>query len=480
MARLLPEHARGFRGRAKNIPEKDMFLLPYQTKWVLDESILKLMEKSRRVGISYGTAYAKTRRHSKRNHVTDTWISSRDEPSARLFKRDCSTFAQTLAIGARDLGQQVLDEAGNKAQVLEFANGTAINCLSSNPDAFAGKGGDVVLDEGALRKCLKMVWDVASPSIDWGGMMELISTHRGSGNYFNTLIREIKEMGNPKGISLHRVSLEDALDQHFLWKLQTKLREGDPRLEMDEGDYFNYQKSRSSDLEAFLQEYMCVPGDDAGAFIEYALIDGCAYPEGEKWEWTLRDAEESKNPVFGGIDIGRVNDLTSFILLEKVAGRYLLRKRIDLQGVSFSEQEAQLYPWVEWCGRVCVDKTGLGMQFAERMEERFGKYKVEGVSFTSGMKEELAYPVRSAFEDRGISIPFGDKELERDLRAIKKETTAAGNIRFSADRGEDGHADRFWALALAIHAGKKVKAPPEFMALGSDEASRGGGMKLAG
>ena len=30
--------------------------------------------------------------------------------------------------------------------------------------------------------------------------------------------------------------------------------------------------------------------------------------------------------------------------------------------------------------------------------------------------------------------------------------TAAGNIRFTADRGENGHSDRFWAGALALHA----------------------------
>ena len=61
------------------------------------------------------------------------------------------------------------------------------------------------------------------------------------------------------------------------------------------------------------------------------------------------------------------------------------------------------------------------------------------------------YPFRAAFEDLNIRIP-SDPQLRADLRAIKKETTAAGNIRFSADRGENGHSDRFWAGALAIHA----------------------------
>ena len=78
-------------------------------------------------------------------------------------------------------------------------------------------------------------------------------------------------------------------------------------------------------------------------------------------------------------------------------------------------------------------------------------YRVEAVQFTGPVKEALAYPVKAAFEDLNLRIPF-DRNLQADLRAIKKETTAAGNIRFSADRSENGHADRFWALALALHA----------------------------
>ena len=36
------------------------------------------------------------------------------------------------------------------------------------------------------------------------------------------------------------------------------------------------------------------------------------------------------------------------------------------------------------------------------------------------------------------------------------KTTASGNIRFAGERGKNGHCDRFWALALALHAGKTV------------------------
>ncbi len=83
--------------------------------------------------------------------------------------------------------------------------------------------------------------------------------------------------------------------------------------------------------------------------------------------------------------------------------------------------------------------------------ERFGTYRIELVTFTSRVKEALAYPVRGAMEDRKVRIPY-DPEIRADLRSVTKQTTAAGNIRFTAERTQDGHADRFWALALAIHA----------------------------
>lgn len=457
MTRKLPDHAKDFKGRAKNIPARDAFMLPYQERWIRDASIMKLMEKSRRVGISYGSAYEDVRRHADEANRLQTWVSSRDELTARQYVRDCMAFAKILHAAASDIGTQILTDdkgASHSVQVIHFANGQDLHSLSANPDAFAGRGGYVKLDEFALRRDPTLVYSIAGPTIDWGGALAIISTHRGSGNYFNTLIREVHEKGNPKRWSLHRVTLQDALDQGFLWKLQTKLRAGDPRLDMDEAEYFDYQRARAASEEIFQQEYMCVPADDAAAFIEYGLIDGCCYREGEVWEYSLEDAASCTNALYAGIDIGRHHDLTSLIIIEKVGGVHFIRKRIDLEKQPFSIQESVLYPWIERCRRTCIDRTGLGMQFAERAAQRFGKYKVEGVNFSGAVKEDLAFPVRSAFEDRAIRIPFGDDALIADLRKIRKETTAAGNVRFVADSDDSGHADRFWSLALSIHAAK--------------------------
>lgn len=445
-------------GAAKNRPERDTLLLPYQAAWVKDRSRLKIAEKSRQIGWTWATAYGLTSRKSLKTSALDAWVTSRDEIQARLFLDDCKAFGKLLDLAASDLGEQVVDEDGNKAFVLALANGLKIHSMSSNPDAQAGKRGDRVGDEFALGRDPRKLYAIMYPGITWGGQLELFSTHRGSGNYFNQLIREIREKGNPKGFSLHRVTLQDALDQGFLFKLQAKLPADDERQDMDEAEYFDFIRAGCADEETFLQEYMCVPADDASAFIEYAMLDACMYRAGERWRYSLDEAAACGNPLFGGLDIGRHNDLTSFTVIERSGGRSLVRARIDLSKTTFSDQERTLYPWMKVCKRTCIDSTGLGMQFAERAAERFGKYKIEAVTFTGPVKEDLAYPVRTAFEDSAIRIPFEDDALKSDIRAIRKEVTASGNVRFAADRGPAGHADRFWGLALALHAAKAAKS----------------------
>ncbi|OGV64139.1 MAG: hypothetical protein A2283_12470 [Lentisphaerae bacterium RIFOXYA12_FULL_48_11] len=437
-------------GNAICIPDDPRrVFLPFQRRWIDDSSRLKLMEKSRQIGVSWSTADACVERTAAKENRHDQWISSRDEIQARLFLEDCKRFASMYDAAAKDLGSVIIDEDKKiTAYVMSFANGKRIHSMSSNPDAQAGKRGGRVLDEFALHPDPRKLYSIAYPGITWGGQLEIVSTHRGSANFFNELVEDVKERGNPKGFSLHTVTLQDALDQGFLFKLQQVLSEDDERMAMDEAQYFEFIRKGCASEEQFLQEYMCQPADDEGAFLTYDQIAACEYRPGDEWELTGTEKQ-----LYLGVDVGRTSDLTVMWLNERVTGNHFTRKVITLQGRTFSEQEEILYellanPVVR---RTCIDSTGLGMQFAERATEKFGTYRVEAVRFSAQVKEELAYPVRAAFEDKAVKIPRDDK-IRADLRGIRKKTTAAGNIRFEADRGPSGHSDRFWALALAIHA----------------------------
>jgi phage FluMu gp28-like protein len=110
--------------------------------------------------------------------------------------------------------------------------------------------------------------------------------------------------------------------------------------------------------------------------------------------------------------------------------------------------------------RVCIDSTGLGAQLAEDLQRDFGTFRVEQVQFTGAVKSDLATRTLRNFQDHRIRIPV-DVKLREDLHSVKKVVTSAGNIRFDAERTKDGHADRFWAMALALMATDQGAIKPE-------------------
>lgn len=456
------------KGRARIIPANPgAIFLPFQTAWIMDQARLKLMEKSRQIGISWSTAYGAVERAAAQGARHDEWVSSRDDIQARLFIEDCKLWAGIMNMAAQDLGEVVIDPVTKlSAYVLQFASGRRIHSMSSNPDAQAGKRGSRILDEFALHRDQRKMWAIAYPGITWGGNMELVSTHRGSNSFFNGLVREIREKGNPKKISLHRVTLQDALDQGFLFKLQQALPAEAEQQDMTEAEYFDFVKAGAADDESFDQEYMCIPADDDSKFIEYELITGCEYMAGMPWEREVTDKFTGR--LFCGVDIGRKKDLTVLWVLELLGDVLYTRAVIPMERMRKSAQEAILYPWFEIADRICIDATGLGIGWADDAQDKFGEHRVEAVTFTAQVKEALAYPLKGAMEDRALRIP-DDPQIRADLRKVQKVTTTAGNIRFVAESTPDGHADRFWALALAVHAASSPSAPIEYQSDGAGE-----------
>jgi phage FluMu gp28-like protein len=216
------------------------------------------------------------------------------------------------------------------------------------------------------------------------------------------------------------------------------------------------QRAECIDEEQWLQEYCCIPADESTAFISYDMITAV-----EDRNLRLMSAEvlaECHNAgalkdrtFYLGVDVARRKDLCVLDVGEKVGDVMWDRVRIEMQGKTFAEIKLELYrllrlPEIKRC---CIDATGLGMQLAEEAKAEFG-WKVEPVTFTAPVKEELAFGIKGAFEDRKLRLPVDDK-LRADLRGIKKEVTAAGNIRFVGD-SDDSHCDRFWAKALRQHA----------------------------
>ncbi len=97
--------------------------------------------------------------------------------------------------------------------------------------------------------------------------------------------------------------------------------------------------------------------------------------------------------------------------------------------------------------RAAIDATGIGAMLAETLEQEFGP-RVEPVVFSAALKENLAFRTRRRMEARLTLLP-DTREIRRAFSAVKKFVTTSGNLRFDAARTDAGHADEFWAKALA-------------------------------
>ena len=103
------------------------------------------------------------------------------------------------------------------------------------------------------------------------------------------------------------------------------------------------------------------------------------------------------------------------------------------------------------------------------------------------VKQELAFGLKKKMEDRQLRIPKAP-EVRDDFHGVRKVTTVAGNIRFDAERTDEGsHSDRFFAAALAVHAlDASPLVPMEFESTGqrrdciaADRFLTGGGVEGA-
>ena len=439
------------------------YFLPYQQRWIDDESRVKLAEKSRRVGLTFAEEYRRVRRLSTQGAAYDAYISSRDEGLAKQFIREAKDKADLFQMAAEDMGEQVLDKKqGVSAQVLRFETGKQLYSLSSNPDAIIGRGGDVTIDEYAAHKDQRDLFRLSRPVTKWGGQWSGFSTHRHAMSGFNQLIREIREKNNPKKISLHRITIEDAVREGLWLKIRSRLPDDDEQKHWTDDQFLQSCRDEMPDDESYLREYMCVPEEDGDNYLPWALIIGCANRNLPVMPW-----HKLPGPFYLGYDVGRKKDLSVLTLLHGVGDHLVMADLQVLEKKKFSEQRAFLRRYLSDPRIISaqIDATGLGMNLAEDMQDEFGANRVHDVMFTNPVKHELAVPMKRRFEDRTISI-FDELKLHADLRSVKTEATSSGNVIFTAEAGEtDGHADRFWSLALAIHGAETIVNPGIFQRL---------------
>ena len=481
------------------------YFLPYQWAWITDESQMKIDEKSRRCGMTYATSYRCVTKCLRQSQGTDfvQWVSSRDQGLAREFvavyvKRWCKV-ANVIAKGIDDLDVVDMDKDVMAFQVT-FPNGARIVSLSSNPNAFAGKGGDILLDEADLHQDAGVLIDMALPCIDWGGQIEIVSAYAADGSTetpFAVLIDEIKTGGNPAHWSLHGTTIVDAVNQGLVEKINEARakRKPEPLPPQTRAQFLAAQRAKCRTEDAWLSQYMCVPCNSAGrkaisltdlnaAKDDYGIIrvhlkgdakqgdriDPCVQHLLDRNPWAELLAEFGPTGYTFGYDVARsaTGDLAS-IWVDHIEGtaqtKDLLTSRqvalVTFKGCKFNSMEDvinQGYRTLQLWG--VGDSTGAGMQTCENLADlhnspmRPDVLRFEPANFAS-LKGTLGTLLVEAFEKGTQLIPTEHRDIAADLLCIEKALTVGKRMTFTETANRllpDSHADIAWSAAMSRRA----------------------------
>ncbi|MNJ10341.1 terminase large subunit domain-containing protein [Aeromonas salmonicida] len=460
-------------------------LLPYQKRWIADDSPLKIAEKSRRTGITWAEAAddALTGSMSAVAGGCDTFYVGTTKDMAREFIDACAMWAKMYDYAASEVSEEVLvdEDKDILVYVINFASGFKIKALSSNPSNLRGMQGNVVIDEGAFHKDLAAILKAALALTMWGCKVRIISTHNGIENLFNTLIQDSR--AGKKRYSIHTIDIETAIREGLYRRIcQVTKKEWSQALQ-DEW-LRNLLKDTATEEDA-REEYYCEPKSGGGAYISRGLRERAACGDGpvlrftgsaafnaasesernaEMQEWLEAEAfpelmklDRSHRHALGE-DFARSGDLTVFAPIEVLpTTRRRVPFTVELKNTPFKQQEQALYFICDRLPRrdgIWLDARGNGQYLAEQAAYRYGQEVVQ-VMLSVGFYRENMPRFKSAFEDDELELPRHE-DIITDLGQIQiyRGTPGIDDSRTQGSDGNKRHGDSAVAIFLAYLASR--------------------------
>lgn len=389
-------------------------LYDYQKKFLNDNSQFRIVLKARQIGFSYVSGLdALLGAVGGRNQL----FLSASEEQARILMNYLYLWAKSLGISF------------NKDTEYEKSldNGAYIRVMAHNFRTVQGFSGDIWMDEFAWYPNPKKIWHSFVPSIGAiKGRLTILSTPFEQNSLFHELITdELKYYV----FSRHSINIYKAMEDGLNFDLETM--------------------KTLFDADTWASAYECQFIDDENALLSINLIKSCVKD--------YRVSNIDKNiPQYAGFDIGRSKDRSVLIsIFDKEGIKYLSCLDVFAKA-SFESQEYALSNFLKLnpLALLKIDKTGIGMATAEKLKSMF-KSRAQGVYFTAPTKENLALNLKKHFEDGLIYIP-NDPALISDLHAIKRKAGTKSFL-YDSNANEHGHADRFWALALALSYFERIR-----------------------
>jgi len=412
-------------------------LLPYQRRDVESAARLRWSCWARQTGKSFTKSLRRILRGLRRRR-NQIFLSAGERQSRELMAK-ARQHCQALKIATDYYDRRGFRGLSVRQLEIVLPGGVRIIGLPANPQTARGFTGDVLLDEFAMHAEDRDIWAAMFPTLLRGdGELDVASTPKGCSNVFAQL-RE-----NPH-FEHSLLTLPDAIAQGLTVKADEV-------------------RQALGDDELYRQEFLCEFLDEATAFLTYEQIAACTDPTLVPAD-NVADLAAEGRELFAGVDIGRRRDLTVIWVFAREGDTLTTVGLMELANAPFRAQADVLNELLSLrhLRRCCLDAGGVGMQLAEEAVERFGGHRVEALTFTPALKSQLALGLRIAVESRRLRIP-NDERIRNDWHSLQRTVTAAGHLRLDAPRHEGSHADRFWAAALALHAGEANSGRPEMLA----------------
>ena len=298
-------------------------LLPYQTRWLEDDSRFKIGMFSRQSGKTFVATLEIVLdmiRAEMEGRRTRWLILSRGERQAReAIEEGVGLHLRALDAAFRGLpsGFRLGERTECKAMEVAFRGGSRVTALPANPDTARGFSANLLLDEFAFHRDSKKIWKALFPVVSKNGLkLRIVSTPNGKGNRFYELMSG-KEDDDDNVWSRHVVDIYQAVSQGLDRNLEL-LRKG------------------CGDPDAWAQEYELQWLDESTAWLPFSLITDAEDDEAGN------PSHSCGGPCFIGVDIGRRRDLFVIWVLEKVGDVLWTREVIERRGATFAEQDALL------------------------------------------------------------------------------------------------------------------------------------------
>lgn len=478
--------------------EERQAFLPYQRRWILDESQMRLAEKSVRVGWTYCDAFKNVRkrlRHKKRDYLFQT----KDEATAVEYVAQCYEFAEIynqtktiVAHGVETWKVERFDLEGKatgftdevKVGVIKFDNGSRILAFSRNPNALRAFGGDVGWDEAAFHPAAEALWASASGRITWGYDIGVWSSHNGDNTLFLQFVKEAK--AGLGGWSFHRVDIYEAIKQGLVEKINQARGTQTTREEFLEGC-----KRRARLPEIFAQEYECNPRGGMDNIVPWTVIEACTMdltidrqhldhhnvvelfgefrPEHKEARdkkihaWLMQSfgsvlAARERHRLGFDVAASGQGDLAAIYIDSDTQDQSWNRALLTMRTEDWDFMETANRWFMDKLTDVkgCGDETGLGRQICWNLSKKYpGRF--EGVNFSSE-KGDMGVTLMGALSAIAKRFPKQHPDIAADYYAIRK-SIAGSKVTFHEGTNAfnpHSHCDIAYAGMLAERA-RKIK-----------------------